>query len=98
MGGRILEDDRAGWHLEGAFDDLLDELDQRALARDVRLPVDRATLDVLEPAQGEEVVLLVVIEGALVPQPLPDRIRVRIDVEVVRVVVEVGGQNAITLT
>jgi hypothetical protein len=76
----------------------VDELEHRALAGDVGGPVDRATLDVLEAAQGEEVVAVVVIERPLVAQSLPDRVRIRIDVEVVRVVVGVRGQNAITLT
>jgi hypothetical protein len=55
-------------------------------------------LHVVEAAQGEEVVALVVIEGPLVAQPLPDRVRVRVDLEVVRVVIDVGLQNAVTLT
>src|SRR5262245_8950174 len=85
--GRVLEDDRAGRYLEVA----LDQLEHRAAPGDVRLPVDRRALDVVEAAQREEVVALVVIEGLLVAEPLPDRIRVGVDLEVVRVVVEIGA-------
>ncbi len=49
-----------------------------------------AALDVVEPAQGVEVVALVVVERPLVPEPPPDRVRVGVDLEVVRVVVDVG--------
>ena len=95
---RVLEDDRAGRHLEGALGNLLDELHDGALAGDVRRPIHGTRLHVRKAAQGVEVVAVVVIEGSLVAQPLPDRIRVRIDLEVVRVVVDVGAQNAVTLT
>jgi hypothetical protein len=95
---RVLEDDRAARQFDVVLDDLLDQLEDRALAGDVRLPIDRAALDVLEAAQGEEVVAVVVIERPLIAQSLPDRVRVGVDVEVVRVVVDVRGQNAITLT
>jgi len=94
----ILEDDRAARQLDTGLDDLVDELEDGALAGDVGLPVDRAALDVFEAAQGEEVVLLVVVERPFLAQAFPDRVRVRIDVEVVRVVVDVAAQNAVTLT
>ena len=68
----------------------LDQLEDRALARPVRLPVDERPLDVVEAAQRVEVVLLVVVERRLVAQPLPDRVRIGVDLEVVRVVVEVA--------
>ena len=84
--GRVLEDDRAGRDLEVA----LDELEHRALGRAVGPPVHQAALDVVEAAERIEVVLLVVVERALVAQSPPDRIGVRVDLEVVRVVVEVG--------
>ena len=50
-----------------------------------------AALDVVEAAQRVEVVALVVVERLLVAEPLPDRVRVRVDLEVVRVVVDVGS-------
>ena len=45
-------------------------------------------LDVVEAAQRVEVVALVVVERRFVAQPPPHRVRVGVDVEVVRVVVE----------
>ncbi len=74
----------------GMLDVGLDQLEDRASARPVRLPVDQRALDVLEAAQREEVVLLVVVERRFVPQPLPDRMRIGVDLEVVRVVVDVA--------
>ena len=84
--GRVLEDDGAGRQLHAA----LDQLEHGALARDVGLPVQRAAVDVLEAADGVEVVALVVVERPFVAEPLPHRIRVRVDLEVVGVVVDVG--------
>src|SRR5262249_20719045 len=60
----ILEDHRAGRHLRAA----LDQLEDGAPCRAVRLPVARATLDVLEPAERIEVVALVVVEGLFVAE------------------------------
>ena len=71
----------------------LDELEQRAARRAVRAPVDERVLAVVEPAHRVEVVLLVVVERRLVTQAPPQRIRVRVDLEVVRVVVEVRGAH-----
>ena len=84
--GRVLEDDRPRRDLHAA----LDELEDRALGRAVGAPVDEAPLDVLEAAQRVEVVALVVVEGLLVAQAPPHRVRVGVDVEVERVVVDVG--------
>src|SRR6478672_9252041 len=47
-------------------------------------------LDVVEAAQREEVELLVVVERLLLAKPSPDRIRIGVDVEVVRVVVQLA--------
>ena len=52
--------------------------------------VDQAALDVLEAADGEEVVLLVVVERRLVAQPAEHRVRIGVDLDVVRVVVHVA--------
>ncbi len=68
----------------------LDDLEHRAPGRAVGAPIDRCPLDVFEPAQGVEVVALVVVERPLVAQPLPHRVRIRVDLEVVGVVVDVG--------
>ncbi len=86
VGGGILEDDGPGRQVHVGLDDL----QQRALRGDVRLPLLRAGVDVLEAAQRIEVVPLVVVDRLLVPQPSPYRVRVGVDLEVVRVVVDVG--------
>ena len=86
--GRVLEDQRARRHL----DVRLDELEDAARARDVVLGVDEAALAVLVAADREEVVLLVVVERRFVAQPLVQRVRVGVDVGVVRVVVEVSSR------
>jgi hypothetical protein len=57
----ILEDDRARRDLEVT----LDQFEEAALGRAVGSPVDEALLDVLEAADGIEVVLLVVVERPL---------------------------------
>src|SRR5579875_136466 len=69
----------------------LDELEDRPLARSVGLPLQQAPLDVVVAAEGEEVVLFVVIQRRLVPQPAPDRVGVGVDLEVVGVVVDVAA-------
>src|SRR5262249_484131 len=71
----------------------LDQLEDRAPGRAVRLPVDRRPFDVVEAAEREEVVALVVIERLFVAQPFPDRVRVGVDLEVVRVVVDGGVRH-----
>src|SRR5205823_5668665 len=58
--------------------------------RDARGVVAQATLDVLEAADREEVVALVVIERCLLPEPLERGVGVGVDADVVGVVVEVG--------
>ena len=50
----------------------------------------KAALDVVEAADGVEVVRLVVVERRLLPQAPEDRVRVGVDVEVVGVVVDVA--------
>ena len=83
---RVLEDEHAGRQL----DLRLDHLEHRALGRAVGLPLDQAALHVVVAAHRVELVLLVVIERGLVAEPLPHRVRVGVDVEVVRVVVRRG--------
>ena len=87
---RVLEDDRPGRDLHAA----LDELEDRSLGRAVGAPVDQGPLDVVEAAQREEVVALVVVERPLVPEPLEHRVRVGVDLEVERVVVQVASSVA----
>ena len=57
------------------------------LAGAIRLPVDQAALHVVVATERVELVLLVVVERRFVAQPLPDRVRVGVDLEVVGVVV-----------
>ena len=84
--GRVLEEDRPGRDLDARLDDL----EHRTAARDVGLPVEHGLVDVVPAAQREELVLLVPVQRRLVAQALPHRVRVGIDVEVVRVVVHPG--------
>ena len=83
---RVLEEDGPGRDLHSGLDDLED----RASSRDVGLPVEHGRVDVLPATQREELVLLVPIQRRLVAQPLPHRVRVRVDGEVVGVVVDPG--------
>src|SRR5262249_51614859 len=53
--------------------------------------VDEPTLCVVGAAHGVEVVLFVVIQRRLVAEPAEHGVGVRVDVDVVRVVVDVGG-------
>ena len=57
---------------------------------DEGLGVDHAALDVLVAAHREEVVLLVVVERCLFAQPAEHRVRIGVDLDVVRVVVDVA--------
>src|SRR5262249_17394742 len=82
--GRVFEDERARRHLDVRLDDLEDP----AAAGDVAPGVDEALLDVVEAADRVEVELLVVVERRLVTHPLPRGIRIGVDLDVVRVVVE----------
>ena len=61
------------------------------MARPERVGVEQAVEDVVVPAQRVEVVLLVEVDGRLVAEPLPDRIRIGVDRVVPRVVVDVSG-------
>src|SRR5277367_4654402 len=83
---RVLEEDDARRDLHAA----LDELEDRSLARDVCAPFRTATLDVVESAERVEVVVLVVIEGCLVTQAFPHGVGIGVDLEVVRVVVQLA--------
>src|ERR1700738_467189 len=87
MKRRVLEQDDTGWNLEAAHDDV----HRRPAPRTVCLKVRKLSRDVLVAAQRVEVELLVVVEWSIVAQPLPDRVRVVVDVEIKRIVVQVNG-------
>ena len=80
----VLEQDDAGWELDAAQDDV----HRGAAARPIRLPVVKLARDILVPAQCVEVVLLVVVQRRLVAQPLPRRVGIVVDREIVRVVID----------
>ena len=86
---RVLEEDESRRELDAR----LDELEDAALARRVGGRIDQARLDVVEARQREEVVVLVVVERRLVAQALPGRIRVVVDLDVVRVVVRLIARH-----
>ena len=71
----------------------VDDLEHGAACRAVRLPVERRGHDVGEAAQRVEVVLLVVIERRLVPEPAPHGVRAGVDLGVVRVVDQIEGRG-----
>ena len=83
---RVLHEDRARRHLDAGQD----HLERRALARAERVPVDEGLLDVVVAGQRVEVVLLVPVQRRLVAHPLPERVRVFVDLDVERVVVDVA--------
>src|SRR3954453_11191103 len=86
MERRILEQDDTGRHFDAAHDDVY----RRAAPRPVNLPVRNLSGPVFVTTERVEVVLLVVIERRLIPQSLPDRIRVVIDLEIKRVVIHIN--------
>src|SRR5262245_9791134 len=83
---RVLEEDHAGRELDVAAD----QLEQRAPRGAVRPPLGETGCHVLVATQDPELVLLVAIERRLVAHPPPDRMRIGVDLEVVRVVVDLG--------
>src|SRR6185312_8639952 len=87
MNRRILEEDDAGRQVDAAHDDV----HGGASAGKVDLPIGQLVRDVLVPAQRIEVVLVVVVQRGFVTKPLPDRVRIVVDVEIERVVIKFGG-------
>src|SRR5687768_6074350 len=87
VGGRVLEDDDAGRHVDAGLDDL----EHPAAARDEGRAVDEAPLDVVVAAHRVEVVAIVVVQRRLLPEATERRVRVAVDLDVVRVVVDVAG-------
>ena len=83
---RIFEDE----HARRKGDVRLDQLDDGASPGDVDLPIAQPTLDVLEAADGVEVVRLVVVERRLLAQPAEHRVRIDVDLDGVRIVVDVA--------
>ena len=70
-----------------------DDLEHDPVARHERLVVEQPAEHVVVATQGPEVVLLVVVDGRLVSEALPDRVRIGVDHVVVGVVVDVGGRH-----
>ena len=83
---RILVDEHARRH-DGIG---LDHLEDVALGRAEPLRVPQRRVDVGVAAQAPEVVALVVVERRLVAQPLVGRVGVDVDLDVLRVVVQVA--------
>ena len=67
----------------------LDDLEHRSLGGAVGLPFEQAALDVVEAAEGIELVLLVEVQRRFLAQALPRQIGISVDLEVVGVVVNV---------
>ena len=84
--GRVLEDEEPLRPVDAGADVLEDV----GLAADQPLVVDEGLLDVVGAAQPVEVVLLVVIERCLVAEPLEQRIGIHIELDLVRIPIEVG--------
>jgi hypothetical protein len=63
VSGRILEQDDPGRHLHTELFHRLDGLEHRALAGDIGPVIALARFDIVEAAQREEVVFVVVVEG-----------------------------------
>jgi hypothetical protein len=68
----------------------LDDLESRTSARAIYIPVHQRLIDIIEPTQRKEVVLLVVIEWRFLTETLPNRVRVLVDLGIERVVIEIG--------
>ena len=83
---RILEDQRAGRDLHTGLDDL----EQCAATGDEGLVVDDRLVDVLEPAERVEVVLLVVVERRLFADAGEHRVGIHVQLDAVRIVVQLG--------
>src|ERR1700754_1720842 len=86
----ILEQDDAGRKLDAAEDDI----HRRAAAGPIGLPIMKFGCDVLVAAQRVEAVLVVMVQRGFVAQPLPDRVRVVVDREIVRVVIHIDRAGA----
>ncbi len=84
---RVLEDHDARRHL----DVRLDQLEDRPPRRAESLVIDQRPVDIGEPAQRIEVVLLVVVQGRFLAKPAKHPIRVSVELNVVRVAVDVAG-------
>ena len=82
---RVLEDEDARRHLHVR----LDQFEDAAASGDIGRRVDETALHVVEAAHREEVVRLVVVERRFFAQPPEHRVRIRVDVDVVGVVVDV---------
>ena len=86
VGGRVLGHHDAGRHLDPG----LDELEHVAAPRDERLPVGEAAFDVVVATHRVEVVAFVVVQRRLVAQALVRRVRIPMDLHVVRIEVHIA--------
>ena len=87
VGGWILGRHDAGRHLHSG----LDELEHVAAARCEGGAVGESAFDVVVAAHRVEVVAVVVVQRGLIAQALVRRIRVAMDLDVVRVKVHIAG-------
>src|SRR5271166_3481632 len=87
---RIFEEDDAWRELDTAHEDV----HGGATTRTEDVPIGQLVRDVLIAAQRVEVVFVIVVQGGFVAQPLPDRVRIVVDVEIERIVVNLGGTGS----
>ena len=87
---RVLEEQDPRWDLDAGLHDL----EHRSATGAVRVPVEQRRLDVVPAAQRPEAVLLVAVQGGLIPKAGPRRIRIVVDLDVVGVVVDRGCGRA----
>lgn len=85
----VLGDEEPRRHVDALAEDVEDV----ALAGGVRVPIAEDPGQVVVAADRVEVVLLVVVERRLAPQPPERLVRGRVDVPVVHVVVDVGCRH-----
>src|SRR5262245_3421678 len=85
----ILEDDRPRRDVDVG----LDQLEHPAATGDERLPILQRPFDVVVAAEGVEVVRVVVVERRLLAKAPEHRVRIGVDVDVVRVVIDVGAAH-----
>src|SRR5215831_13596711 len=88
--GWVLEDEEAPRPVDAGAD----VLEEVGPAADQSLVVDEGLLDVVGATQRVEVVLLVVVEGRFVTEPLEEPVRIHVEFDLVGIPVEIGGRLA----